>query len=250
MLKHASVFFLVFAAIAATQAPAQSVPAAESKPAPAQIIEKYVEAIGGRAAIEKITSRVMKGQTEIAGDETITGTIEIAAKAPDKLVLRITLPQNGKLASGYDGKTAWDISPDYGLRELKDEELAWVRRNADFYWPVKLAELYPTMTVLGKEFAGPREAWVVQATPAHGDSDKLYFDTQTGLLLRKVEDVWDPDGKSTFQVDFSDYREVDGVKLPFVVRRGSDDFTMTITLAEIRHNVPVPDSLFKKPAAE
>jgi zinc protease len=231
--------------------PAQTTPAkpAEAMPTVDQILDKYVQAVGGKAAIQKLNSTFSKGTIDIpvAG---VSGPIEIYAKAPNKSVAIIDIPGFGKVMEGYDGTVGWAQDPQTGLREKTGVELAAVKRGSDYYRDIKLKDLYTKMEVKGKQKVGDRETYVVEATPAEGAPDKYYFDTQTGLIVRMDQVLESPLGQIPFESILEDYRDVDGVKTPFVVRRNSSVINLTIKLDEVKHNVPVEDAKFAKPPAQ
>lgn len=194
-----------------------------------RVVERYEEAVGGRAAFEKLSSRVSKGRFEgTFADARITGTAEILERAPDRSVTLIDLPALGRMRRGYTGAYAYEQVPMFGFRELRGAEGSMVRLTSDLRWPARLRELYPRLAVKGTELVGDLQARVVEATPARGRPALLYFDVLTGLLLRRDD---------TF---FEDYREVDGVLLPFTIRTADS----RITLTEVRHNLPLDDSRF------
>jgi hypothetical protein len=241
--------------LAQTQAqpPAGAKPAEAAKPDVAlpsvdQILDKYVQAVGGKAAIEKLTSRVATGSFEIP-TMNLTGTVELYAKAPNKSGIAIDITGFGLVQEGYDGKTAWAQDPASGMREKSGVELAAVKRDAEFYQPLKLKQLYPKMEVKSKEKVGEREAYVIIATPEEGDPEKLYFDAQTGLLVRTDIERESPQGKIPVEVYLEDYREVDGNQIPFTIRQITPIFSATIRIKEYKHNVPVDDAKFSKPSA-
>jgi hypothetical protein len=104
------------------------------------------------------------------------------------------------------------------------------------------------MIVLGRETVGGREAYVVEATPAGGGSpEKLYFDAQTGLLVRKYSEAKTALGRFPTQTDYEDYREVDGVRLPFTIRWAIPGRVWGRKIAEVTQNVPLDDALFNSP---
>ncbi|MFL6209795.1 MAG: S41 family peptidase [Pyrinomonadaceae bacterium] len=216
-----------------TAAPPSAVPTptpAPNDPLVEQIIDRYVQAIGGPAVVERISSRVSKGTFSGSfSGATIVGAVEIIEKAPDKSISLITLPSVGIMRRAFTGAYGYEQIPLFGFRELKGMELASMRRTATLHWSIQLRQLYPQMKLQGQVQLGAANAYVVEATPAQGgDSTLLYFDTKTGLLLRQDE------------VYFEDYREVDGLMYPFTVRSPSG----VIKLTEVRHNVVVSDASF------
>ncbi|HZS08204.1 MAG TPA: hypothetical protein VFD58_25440 [Blastocatellia bacterium] len=226
-----------------TQPP--SAKAAETKSAVAQptleqILDKYVRAIGGKAAVQAPTSRVMKGAITVPAIDA-KGTIEIYAKAPNKELTEVSSSVIGTSRTGFNGTVAW-AEENGEVKELA----VFPRREADFYLPIKLRELFPKIELRGKEKISNAEAWRLEA-PRGGNPKRWYFDAQTGLLLRT--EVRNAEGKLIRSEDYEDYRAIDGIRIPFTLR-GTDEneIEFIIKFSEVRHNVPIDDAKFEKPA--
>lgn len=233
----------------AQQKPAdQAAKPAEAMPTVDQILDKYVAALGGKAAIEKFTSTASKGTFEIAAFGA-SGTAEIWEKAPNKSALRLDIPGFGIVEEGFNGTVAWSKDPQSGLREKTGMELASTRLDAEFYKPIKLKTLYPKIAVKGKEKVGEKDAYVLEATPAEGSVETWYFDVASGLLVRTDAERESPQGKVSVQSFLEDYRDVEGVKLAFVLRNVTPAFTIVIKIDEVKRNVAVDDTKFNKPSA-
>ncbi len=232
-----------------TKAPeTKAPPAAKAEaalPAVDQLLDKYVQALGGKAAIARITSRVTKGTFEIP-DQGITGTIELYAKAPHSSASVVEIPGFGQVRQGFDGTIGWRNDPQAGYREVSGQELATVRRNAEIHQALKLRELYPKMAVKGKDKVGQRETWVLEADAGDGTLRRMYLDVETGLLLRNDTVLDTPTGRTTVESYFEDYRDVDGVKVPYVVRQVSPQITWVTRATEIHHNVAIDDAKFAR----
>jgi len=126
---------------------------------------------------------------------------------------------------------------------LEGVDLGMLRRDSDFYRTIRLERLYARLTATGVERINNREVYAVEAIPESGNPEKLYFDSETGFLSRR-DVVY---GKTPVQHYFEDYREVDGIKLPFVIR--SEGPVRVITrLKDIQHNIPIDDEKFKTPS--
>ena len=237
------VLVLGFIPLAAQTTPADSLPSAD------QIIEKYVQAVGGKAALEKLTSRVSTGTIEF---DVMPGAFnqEIYEKAPNKQCWIMDAAQFGVIRLGYNGTVGWEDNPQTGLRELDGMRLAVMKRTTDFYRPIKLKEIYPKMAVTGKEAINGHDAYVLEATPPDGPAEWMYFDTDSGLLVRHKGQNESPTGPVMVETTTSDYHEVDGIKLPFTTYISRPDISFTIRLSEVKHNVPIEDSKFDKPAGE
>lgn len=217
-----------------------------------EVLASYVTALGGQPAIEKITSRVSKGNFEVSGI-AMSGPVEIYAKAPNLMLLVLQMPGQETFKDGFDGKVGWEQNPDDGITDKTGLEAGSAMRDADFYQPLKLRLQYPNLTFkgtakvsVGKGGAGKveeRDAFVLEA-PRAGSPRRLFFDSVTGLLLRTEE--WDTAGKMGEADEYQDYREVDGVKVAFTIHI-IQDAHFTIKLTEVKHNVPIEDSVFVKP---
>lgn len=214
-----------------------------------QILDKYVQAIGGKAAVQKQTSRVSKGTFDIPAMGA-GGPITIYAKAPNKTLRVIEIPGFGTVQQGYNGTVGWAQEPQNGLRELAGLELTQAKREAEFYGDIKYKEMFKKLTVTGKATVGTGEAYVVEAVPAEGSPQKLYFDTQSGLIVRMDMEAETMQGKMAFEIYPENYKEVDGIKIPFLIRQNSSAFSFTVTLEEVKHNVPIDDAKFNKPAGQ
>jgi len=230
--------------------PAASSSGASAVPAPSvdQILEKYVEASGGREAWQQLHSRVSKGTIDVAA-MNLSGTVEMREKAPNRLIVTVTMA-GMVFSQGFDGTVGWSDDPQNGLREQRDGELAETKREADFYHPLDFRQLYSKIVVAGTQKIAARSAYEVDATPPEGgEPDRVYFDVQTGLPIRAVTQHHNPDGGvEEFQEDFEDYRTVDGIKIPFTIHQSNSQVAFTIKLAEVHHNVELDDAQFRKPA--
>jgi zinc protease len=264
LAKRFSVIVAMGAALgtaARAQTPPASTPSSSAGPSSAadpaavlpsadQVLKHYVEAIGGRAAWEKLHSRVSKGTIEIPAMNNLSGTIEVHMKAPNSILVVINLG-GAVIEQGFDGTTAWSDDPRNGLRVLAGGELEDEKREANFYHALDLQKVYSKMTVTGTERIGEHDTYVMEATPAGGgDADKLYFDTKSGLEVRSVNHRHTPEGSMEFSANIGDYKDVDGIKLPFSVAQSSSQSAFTITFTDIQHNVDLADSQFAKPASE
>ena len=228
---------IVGAGIAAAQA---------APPTVDQILEKYLQALGGKATYEKLTSRVSKGTFELS-PQGLTGSLEIYSKAPDKSLLVVEFADLGRIQQGFDGVVGWADNPQAGIREMAGQELSVVKRGATFHQALHLRELFPKMTLKGQEKVGERNAYVIEADPGDGTLRRMYLDTESGLMLRSVVERDMAEGRASFELLLEDYREVDGVKIPFLIRGKNPNADYVIKLTEVKHNVSIEDAKFAKP---
>lgn len=206
-----------------------------------QVLEKYIRALGGRAALQSITSRIAKGSISAPLLGNAQGTIEIYARQPNKQLTEIKAPVLGVLRTGFNGTLAWE--EDNGkVQDAPD----FIKREADFYFPLKMRELYPRLELKGKEKTGGTEAYRIEAQ-GYGKPKRWYFDVETGLLIRK--EVRDATDKLLSSEDYEDYRVIDGIKIAFITRSFEDNLTFIVKLNEVKHNLAIDDAIFEKPAA-
>jgi hypothetical protein len=210
-----------------------------------QILENYVKGLGGRAAIEKIRTRTMKGSQ--TGWDGTSLPLEIYGEAPDKFLSSITRPQ-GLVLQGYNGVTGWIKNP-RGQRELSGDDLLLMRKRAIFYPNFKLKELYPDLKITAKEKIGDREAFVAESELRKNETLRLFFDAISGLLVRQQLISRNTLTPIPEQIDFEDFRDVDGVKLPFTIRQSFVDpwIGWTQKFTEIKQNVSIEGTKFDPP---
>ncbi len=221
---------------------------AEGLPSVEQIVNKYVEAVGDKTHVANLKTLVMKGQREASQDRI--WPLEITIKEPGKYLAAITIPNQGEIRQSYSGDAGWIKNPN-GVHATSPADLAALKHSSEIYDIVKVRAPFTNMRVTGRDKIGDREAYVIESKPAEGITEKLYFDTQTGLLLRKLVLTSTVLLPIPEQTDFEDYRDVEGVKLPFTIRISNIDtyYSSTRKFTEIKPNVAVEDTIFKMPAA-
>jgi hypothetical protein len=246
-----AIFLIVFSFVAATVT--TSLASAQTAD---EIVEKHLAAMGGRDALGKITSRRSTGTITIAtpGGE-LSGPCEIDVKAPNKnrayMELDLTplgVPQKMVVEQKFDGVTGWGLNSVQGDTEIAGDQLQNMRNNT---FPSSLLNYKAAGTkleVLPAEKAGDRTLIVLQATPKQGPAVRLYLDSQTYLLVRTYAKYYSAVlGTDVEQTgELSDYRTVDGVKVPFHIVNSNAQQTGTIVLTKVEHNVPFDDTVFGK----
>jgi hypothetical protein len=173
------------------------------------------------------------------------GKLEVYAKAPNKSLTVMNVEPVGLIKEGFDGRTSWSIAGNNvdAANELDHSALA----DADFYREIKLAELYSRIKLVGKKKESFREVYVVEAVPRGGTAESLYFDVESGLLVRRDLVRETARGPVRAEVYFNDWRELDGVKVPFKITQVMPRMKFVITLEDVKHNVPVDESIFRRP---
>jgi photosynthetic reaction center cytochrome c subunit len=213
-------------------------------PKPEELLNKYLAAVGGAAAVEKITSRVQKGKLIVFGGQTFPA--EVYSKAPDKRVSIMHL-QGGDSVTGFDGQRGWMSVPGRPAHMMSASESESARLDADLHFPVHVKTLYSKWKVESGEKIDVHDSYLVEGREEGRPPLRLYFDTQTGLLLRMVRYTQSPLGLNPAQIDYADYREADGVKVPFRWTLSRPGNRFTIQVEEMKQNIPVDDAKFAAP---
>ncbi|HEY1656854.1 MAG TPA: c-type cytochrome [Candidatus Sulfotelmatobacter sp.] len=217
-----------------------------SGPPADQLFEKYLKAIGGVSAVEEIDSRAMKGTISF-GDRNVP--IDIYAKAPDKRI-SITHTPDGDSITAFDGHEGWLGAPKRPAREMHGSDIDGASMDADLHFAVHLKDMFTKTEIVGTEKIGDNEAVHVVGQRESRTPLQLYFDEKSGLLLRLVRFAETPLGELPTQIDYADYREAGGVKIPYRWTLARPGGRFTIQVSEVKENVPVDDSKFEKPAQE
>jgi hypothetical protein len=219
--------------------------ASASLPSVDEVLAKYVEAIGGGSAIQKNHTRVERGSVE--GPRGPQAMIETYRTAPDKAFAIVHRP-NGDVTEGVNGQIAWGKRANGEATEEHGDELARSKQWAEFYPGEQFAKDYDRFQVRGTESVGGHDAHVVMAWWKGGGADRIYFDVQAGLLLRITHRIESPLGALPLQTDYEDYRDVNGLKIPFIVRVTRVDGITTYTWQKMDANVAIDAGQYEKPA--
>jgi outer membrane lipoprotein-sorting protein len=223
-----------------------------------EIIEKHLAAMGGRAALNNIKSRSTKGTITVSTPVgELTGPIEVLNQVPNKARTFIQLDLSalglGKVIQDqrFDGTTGYAIDTLQGNRDITGDQLE-LMKNAQF--PNALMnykEMGATVELADKEKVGDRDAYVLIGKPKTGPVVRQYIDAETYLPIKGVFKVMVPQlGTEVEQSnETSDFRTVDGVKVPFQVKTVSSLQTVLVTVTQVEQNKPIDASLFSKPDA-
>jgi tetratricopeptide (TPR) repeat protein len=223
----------------------QTVDNSGSLPAVDEVVNKMVQATGGAAALNAVTSLVVKGTLDVVGISR-GGNFEIYTVAPNKSLAIIEPGPTEKVRVGYNGQIGWIQTPT-GVRLLKGAELDGLRNASQFSVLLNLKSSYAKLTLSGKSKIGYREVYVIDMQPASGPADRLFVDAETYLPVRMNSVRMHRGAPGSLEIYYDDWREVDGLKLPYVITESFQKRTMTYNVREIKSNVPVDAKMFEKP---
>lgn len=227
------------------------VPDGPKEPTADQILDKYIGALGGSQRLAALTSFIAIGTIEGYDTYHVKVPLEIYAEAPNKRKM-VYHAQNGDSTSVFDGQRGWLAAVDRPLPLLPlvhGAELDAATLDADLCFPGGIKRAlnqwktgFPVTTIDDKEVN------VVQGTGSGGSRFKLYFDAKTGLLARQLRYADTPVGMVPTHVDYSDYREVAGVRMPFKMVVTWTDGQSNILLTDVQPNAAIDATQFAKPA--
>lgn len=218
-----------------------------------QILDKYISALGGAQALSKLTSFIATG-TQNGGYERVSGggRAEVYAKFPDQRTVLISFPeaaQRGNQTRAYDGKVGWINTPRSVLGEYQvtGTELDGQRLEAELAFPGQIKQVLTNLRTGYDDTIDGKAVHVVQGNGPRGLLVTLYFDKQTGYLVRLIRYGKTPVGRISTQVDYDDYRDVNGIKFPFKFMFSWLDGRDGFQLAEVKTNVPIDPAVFGRP---
>lgn len=212
-------------------------------PNPQELLDKYLAALGGMGALEKIKTRVEKGSITTFGNKQFP--IEIYSKAPDMRV-SVTRFGQGESVTGFNGKMGWLQVPGR-VHMMNAQESAEAGIDADMTFAANVRKMYAKFSTKEGEQIDGHDTWLVIGRSAGRPPLNLYLDKSTGLLVRMERYLDSPLGFNPTQIDYADYRDADGVKIPYkwTVARPNGRFTVQVT--DVQTNVPLDDAKFTPP---
>jgi len=173
--------------------------------------------------------------------------MEVYSKAPNKTLTIMKANPIGELKLGFNGRVGWEQSI-RGFRLLKGGELDALRRDSDYYSPATLQANYRTIKLLGKSKIGYVEVYVLELKPVLGAPERLYIDANKHLPIRLNATRTTSQGSISAEIYFDDWREVDGLKMPFRVSQRFPQLSLVFNVARVEHNLSLDDSIFEVPA--
>lgn len=220
-------------------------PPPTNPPTADQILDKYVQAVGGADAYNKINSRIQKGNIIVPGQPQTP--ITLYAKAP---FMRVSITQmgQGQSITAFDGNAGW-LGGGRNARDMNPTENVAAKLDADFHFATDLKTSLTRIRATRPDKIADKEYYVLVGLASDNTPVRLFFDEQTGLLVREVRYAQNAIGRLPTQIDFADYRDADGVKIPFKWTLARVNGRFTIQIDSVQQNVPIEDSRFQKPAA-
>jgi hypothetical protein len=217
-----------------------------------QVLDKYLQAIGGAEKLASITSFVAKGKSEGYRGFGGGGSVEIFAQAPDKRATYVRFLEasgRGDSIRTYNGQAGWIATPRAVVPKyaLGGSERDGARLDAQLSFPAQIKQVLSDLRVGPPTTINDKDVQVVQGNGPNGTLATLYFEQDSGLLVRMVRHGPSPIGRMPTQVDYSDYRDSGGIRFPFrwtfIWLSGRDSFEF----GDVQWNVPIDAARFGEP---
>ena len=218
---------------------------AASLPSADKIIEKYLQAMGGADALARISTCLQKGTLTVG---TAQFPVEVLTKRPANRLTTVRFP-NGESVTGFNAQVGWLSTPGHGFHEMSSAEVDASQMDVYPHFAIDLRQTFRELRLQQRKDVDGRPTYIVSAIREKSPPVQLYFDQESGLLIRLLRYVDTPLGLNPTQIDYADYRQEGGVRTPFrwtVARPGG---RFTIQIDQMQQNVPIDDGKFAKPAA-
>ena len=238
-MKTRAMTFVAMLAIAPTLT-------AQAKPTGDELYNKYIEAAGGKAAMQKITSRHVWGHFEVPA-QGMTGPIEILSGSPMKMLTKIEIPGMGSTSTGLDGETGWMMNPAMGPMLIEGIALDQMKQQADMAALADPSKYVTSRETTGEANHGGSPCWVVTVTTKWKETYTECYDKATGLLSATIRKQSTPMGDLEGTTVYSDYKAFDGVKMSTVIRASTMGIEQVVRIDSMSTR-PIPDSVFDLPS--
>jgi hypothetical protein len=208
-----------------------------------QILDKYLAALGGRDAVARVRSRLMTGTVTTRAGQTVPFTVQ--EKAGGLFRSDAVVSAALTVTKAFDGKSGWIVSGK-DAADYAGVELGVVSRSGELGLALDVKNQLSRMTVGRYEKIDGVDVISVNGRSAPNVAESLYFDRSTGLLVRRIARLSTVMGQIPIQMDFADYRAVEGVKVPYQVRQTTWDAVMTAKFTAVTLNAPIDDARFRR----
>ena len=220
--------------------------AADELPKAETILDKYVEATGGKAAYQKHHSEISKGTLELSA-LGLKGAVTSYRAEPDKSLTEIDLGSLGKSREGSDGKVFWSLSSMMGPHVKEGPEKAQAMLSAKFNAELNWRDIFKDVKTTGTDTVDGKECYKVELTPADGPPITQCYDKQSGLMVKMTMTAQTPMGDQTVDSFASDYRKEGDVLMPHKIKQSLGGQEIMINIDSVTYNADIPADKFALP---
>jgi zinc protease len=225
---------------------ARVLPAADDLPKAETILDKFIEATGGKAAYEKNHSMVSTGTIEFVG-KGIKGEVHAYHQAPDKFYSEANITGIGKVEQGSDGQVSWERSAIQGARIKDGPEKTFSMQAAKFNSDLHWRDIYKKVEVVGAESVEGKNCYKLELTIGDGVRLTKFFDRESNLLVKTMVPLKTPMGEFEVEMLAADYRKEGDILTPHKMTQKVIGQEFTITISEVKYNIEIPKSRFELP---
>ena len=222
--------------------------AADKLPSADSVLEKFAQAIGGKAVLEKIHSTQATGTFEMPA-AGVQGSVKVYNQEPNLMYSVVDLAGVGKIEEGVNGDVAWQLSALQGARIKSGDERAAALRESDYKAHLDWHTHYKSAETTGADTVDGKAVWVVVLTPKEGKPETEYYDKESGLLLKKTMVIASPMGEVPVESLMSDYRMENGMMTPHKLMQTAAGQQFSIKIDKMETNVAIPKETFDLPPA-
>ena len=209
------------------------------------VLEKSIEALGGKEAMANIKTRTAKGKIEMPA-QGLSMSLEIKQKAPLSFYSKAVIPELITAEQGFNGEEGWSKDTIQGFRKLAGAELAQAKENSAMFYEQLILENLAEAKTLPDSANGDQKLSVIEVKTEDESTKTLYFDQDTHLLARVVsKTILGPDSEMDTDMLVSDYKEIDGVKVATSVTMTTGPQKIIMKMSDIEHNKEIDDEVFK-----
>jgi hypothetical protein len=223
-----------------------SIRAEEPLPKAEEILDKFVEVTGGKAAYEKVHNEKATGTFEFVG-KGVKGTMTSYRAEPNKMYARVELENIGAIEHGTDGDTAWTLSALQGPHIAQGEERALAIREATLHEPLLWRKLYKSAETTAVEIVDGAACYKVVLTPNEGKPETQYYDKKSNLLVKMTMTVVSQMGEIPSEILVSDYKEQNGLLSPRKTRNKLLGQEFETSVGQVEYNIDIPKDRFDLP---
>lgn len=235
-------------------APAMPSPAAVEAPKPEykgpsakEIIERYIEVTGGRAAYEKITNRESVGTMEIP-QQGLKGSTTMLQAAPNRMLMKIDLGGFGSQTTGTDGVNAWSVDTMQGARVLEGDEKSAMLRQSTFNGELNWEKLYKEVKAESEEEVNGKPAYAVSMISLDGQKSTNFYEKESGLLVKTMTIAKSPMGEIPMESTYTEFKATDGVTMPHKTTISSSmGMQIVMTIDSLKQNIELAPDAFAMP---
>jgi hypothetical protein len=220
--------------------------ATEKLPAATEIIDRHIKAIGGREAVMSHGSSRATGTFGVPA-AGLTGSVEVFAAKPNRMLMKITIPGLGEMLEGFDGTNAWSVSPMTGPALHQGKQLDERRFDSEYYGELKAADRYESMTTVEKTTLEGRPVYKLRLVRKGGGEDTEFYDVETGLKAGSVNTRETPMGTITATTVETDYKKFGNLLVPTTIKQSGMGVEQVMTINAVEFDT-VDAKVFDPPA--